>query len=99
MDEKTRGFIESMMDEGMSTVEDAFAEVGWVRQEIPISSLRDLVIGYAIGVLRSGGVLMATIKPKHISNKEYKEIEKKIDEIIRRRLPELIEKIERELHR
>lgn len=97
LDKKTRGFIESSLNEIFSD-EKIVGDVEWVQEEMPISSLRDLALGYAIGVSKALGMTIAQVKP-HASEKELKEAEEIVDGIIKRRLPEFIKKIERELGR
>lgn len=97
MDEKIRGFIESSLDEIFSD-EKIVGDVEWIREEMSISSLRDLALGYAVGVSKALGMTIAQVKP-FASEKELKEAEETVDKIIKRRLPQIIKKIERELNR
>lgn len=98
LDDKTRGFIESIMDETLQG--EALVDIDWVEEEVPISSLRDLALGHVIGVLDSIGWAAITFFPPHeLSAAEKKEGQEIIRALVRRRLPEIIEKIERELHR
>lgn len=93
MDKTFRGYIESEIDRMVR--EEIVKDVKWVQEEIPISSLRDLALGYMIGLLRGVVVLSGA----RATDKEYKELDKTAHAIIKRRLPEIIEKIERELNR
>lgn len=93
MDERFRGYIESEIDRMVQ--EEIVEDVEWVQEEIPVSSLRDLALGYMIGLLRGVVVMVAAAR----TEVEYNEAEKTARAIIKRRLPEIIEKIERELHR
>lgn len=48
MDERARGFIEKMIDD-MVEKGDLVGVLGWIEEETPISSFRDLALGYMIG--------------------------------------------------
>lgn len=95
MDRKTIDFVESYLDEVFS--DDKIAgDVEWVHEEVPISSLRDFALGYAVGVSKALGMTIAQVK--HLgSEEEAKKAEVIVDGIIKRRLPEFVKKIEREL--
>ena len=98
MDERTRGYMEAVMDELLED-EKIVEEVTWVQEEIPVSSLRDLSIGYAIGALKAFGWSVNLVRPRGKKRASGKEIEKTIITLIKRRLPEILRIIERELHR
>lgn len=94
MDERTRGFIEATLDKVEAT--EVVDSIKWVEQEIPIKSLKDLAIGYVVGSSLTGATTMITLGEHHAVTEEDK---LQIREIMKRRLPAFIEKIERELHR
>jgi len=92
LDEETRGFIEKMLD-GVIDL-DLIRSVKWVKDEIPTSCARDLALGYALGT--ADALAIATVKfgiRKSCSAQDLKDIR----EMIKRRLPEFIEKITREI--
>lgn len=96
MDEAVRGYIEKQIDNAMR--EEVFQYVEWVQNEIPISSLRDSMIGYLVGalqVLAESSALFVMRRRGRTTEEEDREIRL----IIKRRLPEIVEKIERELNR
>ena len=95
-----RGFLESILDDALQEKEEEgfVAGIEWVQQEIPISSLRELVLGYVIGALEAICYAVATVR-KRLSKKEEKEAEETIRTMIKRRLPEIMEIIESELGR
>lgn len=95
MDEKTRGFIESVMDE---LIQEApiTPSIKWVRQEMPVSSLKDLMLGYAIGSLETLAIVSIRMRMRNVLSEEDG---RTIIEMLKRRLPEIVGKIERELGR
>jgi len=94
LDERIRGLIEATLDKVEAT--EIVDSIKWVEQEIPIKSLKALAIGYVVGSSVTGATTMITIGEHRNTTKEDK---LEIREIIKRRLPAFIEKIERELHR
>lgn len=66
MDDATRGFIESVIDDAVKA--EIVQDVQWVRDEIPISSMRDLALGYFVGMAESFSSGVAILK-----NSERKE--------------------------
>ena len=94
MDEKMRGYIESTLDNFLQT--EIVSDVEWIQNEIPISSLRDLALGHIVALLHtfaSNTILFRTYQ------KPSKEDEDAIRIMVKRRLPDLVEKINRELGR
>lgn len=94
MDKRIRGLIEITLDkvEAIDIVDD----IKWVEQEIPIKSLKALAIGYVVGSSVTGATTMVAVGEHRNVTEEDKH---QIREIIRRRLPAFIEKIERELNK
>ncbi len=89
-----RAYIESRLDKVMRL--EIVSDVEWVRQRVPVSSFKDLAVGYAIGMLRTLAIVLAsTGTQKGLSEED----EEAIDRMITRRLGEIIEKISRDLHR
>ena len=97
MEDETRGFIESTVDEILG--EEVVPEIEWIREEIPISSFRDILLGYLIGLLSATSTLFAYLRPKRISREKEEKIDETIRTMIKRRLPEIVEKINKELNR
>ena len=93
MDEKTRGFIEKGIDHIIQ--EEVFRYVEWIRHEIPISKLGEVMIGYLVGTIEAFAEACLVMAKIEVTEKEDEEIRT----IIKRRLPEIVEKIERELGR
>jgi hypothetical protein len=53
MKKEKRGDVELMIDSAIRR-EGSFSDnIRWVQQEIPVSSLNDLAIGYTIGVIET----------------------------------------------
>jgi hypothetical protein len=93
LDKLVRGHIESTIDE-MMRKEDFLVNVEWVREEMSIESLRDLTLGYIVGGIVSTAVMMISVgERRSIADEDKQEIRA----IIKRRLPEISEKINREL--
>lgn len=94
MDDATRGFIENSVDNLLNR--EILQRIEWIQRETPISSLRDVALGYivlSIEALAEGAVMMN--HPEYrISEKDKEDIRS----IIKRRLPDIFEKIERELN-
>jgi hypothetical protein len=92
--DSTRGAIESALDKIFG--EEIVPYVQWVKGEVPLKSLRDVALGYVIGTamgLAVGFIVIAEQRP--IVDEDRTDIET----IIRRRLPEIIKKVEIELNR
>lgn len=93
MDKQTRDLIESHIDECM--IEQIFPEVEWASKELSISSSRDYALGYMIAVIKAGGVAIAAARSK--PEDKLEDVIKEVQAIIERRIPEIAEKIHREL--
>jgi hypothetical protein len=95
LDKVTRGYIESKMDELLQK-SASLPSIEWVKDEVSISSLRDLALGNDIGHLTALATTTIRLATGHrFSMEDYKTIR----EMVKRRLPEIVEKIERELGR
>ena len=89
-----RGYIEETIDEIIEK-EAIFTNIEWIRQEIPVASFRDLALGYIIGGIVSTAVLMISIGERRpISDEEKHEIRA----MLKGRLSEILERINKELH-
>lgn len=98
MEERMRGAIEKDLDEILRD-ENLVTKIGWVENEIPLKSKRDLVLGYLIGTLETYSLaLSAIIESKSSKKADDRYIEEEIQKIIRRRLPEIIEHIDTRLN-
>ena len=95
MDEMTRSYIESSMDRVLRK-SASLPSIEWVKDEVSISSLRDLAIGNDIGQLTALAVTTIRLATGYrFSIEDYKTIR----EMVKQRLPKIVEKIERELGR
>ena len=99
LDDETRGFIESLMDEMFT--DEIVEDVKWVQEDIPISSLAEVALGYVIGYLRALAHYTIALRTKHLGKDKRRDerVEKEIWKIIKRRLPEIGERINKELNR
>ena len=92
--DSTRGTIENALDKVFG--EEVVPHVRWVDGEVPLKSLRDVALGYVIGTamgLAISFIVVAEQRP--IADLDRRDIEA----IIRRRLPEVLRKIETELNK
>jgi|GEM_PF-6076693 len=94
MDEKTRGVIEKSIDYVLK--HNMVPDVEFARNVIPLKSFEDVVFGYALGVLKQQiySMLMMSTGLRGALQVEDK---KDVDTILIRRIPEIREKIMREL--
>ena len=74
--------------------EEIIGDVEWVQKETFISSLRDLALGYMIGLLRGLVSMIGAAK----TTEDFEEVERIAHSIIKRRLPDIINRIEKELN-
>jgi hypothetical protein len=73
-------------------------EIGWLLRDIPVSSIKDFMMGYSVGMLTSYALTACVLsKRRYGSGREEDAME--VEEMLRRRLPEIAEKVERELNR
>jgi len=92
MDDATRGYLESVVDEDLRC--NLSKDILWIKDKIPIQSFRDLVLGYTIGMFNAISLTAIRQKSRQMPTAEDLEL---IDSILKRRLPEILEKINREL--
>jgi signal recognition particle GTPase len=95
LDEKTRGFLEKAIDDIMT--EEYIPSISWVQDEMPIKSLGEVAIGYVIGGIEAAATLITQMSKRNRSEKEVKEDEEEIRALLKRRLPEIVEKVNTEL--
>ena len=95
MDEVTRGYIEKIIDGILER--PWLQDVSWIREEIPLKSFDELLLGYVLGSCDTVMSFLAGIKSPNLalSTEEKTEIKR----ILRRRLPEIRERITTELSR
>jgi hypothetical protein len=94
VDSRIRGALEQAIDNLME--KDIVANVTWIGEEIPIKSINDLALGYVDGVIAAVAASVFTaLEDRHPSDEDASEVRA----IIRRRLPEIMRKIHRELNR
>ena len=92
MDERTRGIIEKSIDYVLK--HDIVPDVEFARDVLPLK-FEDVVFGYALGVLKQQIYTMLTLSFRFgaIPIEEKREV----DKILERRIPEIRQKILREL--
>ena len=100
LDEATRGFIEKALDEYEDKV--FLEDFSWIAELLPISSLKDYILGYIIGRMLSMAfsVYFASTKillifPKKITDEDRIAI----GLIVGRRALEVYDRIEQMLHK
>lgn len=92
--DSTRGAIENALDQIFA--EEIVPYVQWVDGEVPIKSLRDVALGYVIGT--AAGIafgFIAIAEQRSITDDDRRDTET----IIRRRLPEVLKRLETELNK
>ena len=94
LDEKTRGIIEKSIDYVLQ--HNIVPDVEFSRNVISLTSFEDVVFGYALGVLKQQiySMLMLSMGLRVALPEEDKT---EVDRILIRRIPEIKEKIIREL--
>ena len=97
MDDATRGYIEQSIDYILAG--EVLRDVEWIRHEIPISSMPDLLIGFIVGSIDTFASGICVMAKRPYTKKQKEKDDKEIEALVKRRLPEIVEKIERELHR
>lgn len=93
MDDETRGYVESGIDNLLNV--EIIESTRWLADEIPHRNLKDLAVGYVVGALFLKGQAMVLIHQGNITDEDTSQIVA----IIKRRFPEIVEKINRELGR
>lgn len=84
------GFLESMLEI------DIINRIAWVSKAVPLSDLRDVAIGYVIGMaferLESYGQFVELLVGNKLVSEDYQNLYAVINE----KLPKFIEKVERD---
>ena len=96
MDKVTRGYLEKVLDDYLNEIE-IISELDWIRQEVPISSLKDVALGFTLGSLEMLSESVCILKKPKTTPKDDEKDEKEILEMIKRRIPEIVRKINKEL--
>jgi hypothetical protein len=94
LDSRIRGALEQAIDNLME--KDIVVNVGWIGEEIPIKSVNDLALGYVDGVIAA---VAASVFTSLLDRRPSDEDANEVRAIIRRRLPEIVRKIHRELNK
>jgi hypothetical protein len=94
LDSRIRGALEQAIDNLME--KDIVVNVRWIGEEIPIKSINDLALGYVDGVIAA---VAASVFTSLLDRRPSDEDANEVRAIIRRRLPEIVRKIHRELNR
>jgi hypothetical protein len=96
LDDATRGYVESQVDRYLAG-RDWFGDISWIRNDIPLESFGELLLGYLLGSLDVMTRVIIGIKSQgfSISNEDSMEIKR----MLKRRVPEIRERIAREIGR
>ncbi len=97
MDQTTRGFLESMVDDFLKENVTYLQDVGWVQEQIHVSSAHDLLLGFLVGNLYI--MLVSVLGLRKGSRRLTSEEHEVLRSILRRRLPEIADKATREINR
>jgi hypothetical protein len=92
LDDETRGFIEKVIDGALET--DLLGAVDWIRKEIPISSVKDLTFGFHVGLMYGNGIGFISLASHGHTQPEDLDY---LEAMIKRRFPELLEKIKQQM--
>jgi len=95
LDQETRGFLESLLDEVLISEEESVEDTKKIFGEIIVSSVRDLNVGYLAGVGAATCILVMRMRGERVERKD----EDVVHAMIKRRVPEIIAKVENELNR
>lgn len=92
--EDVKGFVEKLFDNMLKG--DIVTRLGWVTQVVPLSDLRDVAIGYVIGVtlerLKNYGLISEILDGSKLISEDYDNTMA----VFKEKLPQIIEKIEKE---
>jgi hypothetical protein len=92
--EEVKQFVEKFLNNMLET--DILSSIDWVIQAVPLSDLRDVAIGYIIGVtferLRSYGEISEILDGSKLVSDDYRNVMA----VFREKLPKIIEKVEKE---
>jgi len=97
-DEKKREDVKTFVEKFLDSVlkGDIVSRVGWVMQIVPLSDLRDVAIGYVIGVtferLEKYGLISEILDGSKLISEDYSNTMA----VFKEKLPQIIEKIEKE---
>jgi len=94
LDEKIRGFVEKAWDDALATDINLTPTVKWIQDAFPVKSSKDLILGYAVGVLEREAHDIIIILKGTIAEED----DAAIEQMLTRRLPEISEKIQREMN-
>ena len=98
MDDVAREFVERNIDRILQ--QEVIQLYEWIGRETTISSLRDMGIGFVVGVMQSLAEVSCLVgRKKEFTEREETEEDKEIRAMIRRRLSEIVEKIDGELEK
>lgn len=100
MKESTRGYIEKSIDEMIGDekfMKELMNDVTFFKEDVPITSLKDLALGYTFGIFLSFSASILQIREGNQGKVKADETE--VLAMIRRRLPEILEAIECELNK
>lgn len=93
LEKEARGFIEKAIDGLIKT--EITQSIRWLQDVLPIKSFEDLSLGWFIGSIGRFARDVIIMEAGEITAEDESEIQG----ILKRRLPEIMDKIERELHR
>ena len=94
LDKQTKILIESQIDGSFN--EPILPEIEWASKQVSLSSMRDFALGYLISMTGALGMSIAAARSK--PDDDFEETNKIIQDIVKKRIPKIIEKIDRELN-
>lgn len=92
--EENKQFIESVLDNMLK--EDIISRLAWVVKAVPLSDLRDVALGFVIGVtferLERYGLISEILDGSKLVSEDYHNLMVALSE----KLPKIVEKVENE---
>lgn len=94
--EETINFVEKFLNNMLK--QDIVSRVAWVTRAEPLVDLRDVAIGYVIGVtlerFERYGLINEILDGSKMDSEDYRNLMA----IFKKKLPKIIEKVEKEFH-
>jgi len=101
LDKRTRGNIEKTLDKTIANT-PIIETVGWILEGYLMKSVEEIALGYMLGALKNY-VHLALSLEKITKGRRHKDVteedEIEIKDMLTRRIPDIMDKINRELNR
>jgi hypothetical protein len=91
---ETKEYVEQFLDKMLK--EDIVSRVAWVMNAVPLSDLRDVAVGYVIGItfgyLERYGLINEILDGSKLDSEDYRNTMA----VFKKTLPKIVEKVEKE---